>query len=421
MRTVNVLRACALAILLPSVLAACGDDTGLGGGGSGEGGGGGTDPTTTSVTSTGAGGDGGTPTTGGGGEGGVGGGELNDTCDTASPLEVGVDEEFVVQGTITNAADDYQTFCADNSPNESSNDLLYEITTTDDCSLTLILDGDFNGVLSFRPACESDDGFCFNTSMTNEETARFHAAAGVYYIMVSDLDNAGGDFELSIGCGGPVCGDGVIGPLEDCDFGDTLPGDGCDASCLFEPNDPSIDTCAGAEGTVGTPILLNTSITIPANGERSTIGAIDSGTGTCMYDPAMVGAEPSGDHIYRIIPAANGQLTLRLGNDDTGVAACKDANGDPAVDAPAGLEPPGPPWDIGCYDRTIHVRTDCDAVATEVACTDSSQTTGGWWNVETVTFAVTAGTSYYVFVDGWANYNDGSDIGEYVLEASLAP
>jgi len=32
----------------------------------------------------------------------------------------------------------------------------------------------------------------------------------------------------------PICGDGVIEGTEECDDGDTLPGDGCDASCQVE-------------------------------------------------------------------------------------------------------------------------------------------------------------------------------------------
>ncbi|MCH8150036.1 MAG: IPTL-CTERM sorting domain-containing protein [Planctomycetes bacterium] len=35
-------------------------------------------------------------------------------------------------------------------------------------------------------------------------------------------------------CGNPVCGDGCVMGTEDCDDGNTEPGDGCDGNCLFE-------------------------------------------------------------------------------------------------------------------------------------------------------------------------------------------
>ena len=36
--------------------------------------------------------------------------------------------------------------------------------------------------------------------------------------------------------GGPVCGDGLLGPNENCDDGNASPGDGCSASCIIENN-----------------------------------------------------------------------------------------------------------------------------------------------------------------------------------------
>ena len=57
-----------------------------------------------------------------------------------------------------------------------------------------------------------------------------------------------------------VCGDGVVGPTEECDDGNTVDGDCCDSTCVFEPVDSicndgdeatSDDVCDGAGNCSG--------------------------------------------------------------------------------------------------------------------------------------------------------------------------
>jgi len=45
------------------------------------------------------------------------------------------------------------------------------------------------------------------------------------------------------GPGGAVCGDGAVEGDEECDDGNTIPGDGCDADCNVEPNAGQICVC----------------------------------------------------------------------------------------------------------------------------------------------------------------------------------
>jgi len=42
--------------------------------------------------------------------------------------------------------------------------------------------------------------------------------------------------------GGPICGNGIIEAPEECDDGNTAPGDGCSATCMLEPTVPEFST-----------------------------------------------------------------------------------------------------------------------------------------------------------------------------------
>ncbi len=422
MRTESVLKALTVAILVPGLLTACGDSSPAGGGGSGG-------------ETTGGGGEGAGPVGGAGGVGGVGGvgGDgggggpiLNDDCDSAEAIQLDAQESVVVTGTMEGSNDDYTTFCADNMNGEMANDVLYEITTAAACSLAITLSGAaFDGVVSIRPVCENDAGTCFNPAGQGDVVVLSHAPAGTFSVMVSDFSGEGGTFTLEFECAPPTCGDSVVNPPgEDCDDGGTTSGDGCDDMCVFEPAADDIDECAaadgGAEGTAGLSIsTADGLVKLPATLERTTVGAEDSGTGSCMYVPNVaLNEEPSADHIYKILPQQTGNLEITLGNEPDGTPGCDTAN-----QGMGGIEPPGPTYPLSCYDRAIHVREGgCGAAAPEIGCQEStSENIGGWWDVETLVVPVTAGEVYYVFVDGWLDIGFGDDVGEYVLELELTP
>lgn len=63
-----------------------------------------------------------------------------------------------------------------------------------------------------------------------------------YYIQVGAwgdgaFGSCGGDYALTIQTAGEICGDGILSCTgsEECDDGNTTPGDGCDAVCIIEP------------------------------------------------------------------------------------------------------------------------------------------------------------------------------------------
>jgi hypothetical protein len=84
------------------------------------------------------------------------------------------------------------------------------------------------------------------------------------------------------------------------------------------------------------------------------------------------------DLVYVVVPAADGTLVLSLTSE----------------------------WDGGLY-----VRTTCDDPATELVCTDVL----GDNATEVLQLGVTAGTTYYVYVDGYTS----DSFGPYELASDL--
>ncbi len=84
-------------------------------------------------------------------------------------------------------------------------------------------------------------------------------------------------------CTTPVCGDGEVQGDEECDDGNTTPGDGCDESCVIEPPECALDTDCTAP---------------PANYCSSPLEAVRFGAigvceaGECTYPPAPVSCAP---------------------------------------------------------------------------------------------------------------------------------
>lgn len=66
----------------------------------------------------------------------------------------------------------------------------------------------------------------------------------------------------------------------------------------------------------------------------------------------------------------------------------------------------------GCWDRVLYVRTTCGDQSSEITCSDDDM---DYKSAETVTIPVTAGSTYYFFVDAYT----ASDIGDFSLKLTL--
>ncbi|MCC6554770.1 MAG: hypothetical protein IT372_17485 [Polyangiaceae bacterium] len=378
----------AAASLGASLMAACGDDevdpfptttSSSGGGGAGaEGGAGGQGG---AGAEGGAGGQGGAGAEGGaGGQGGGGGGAPTgaDTC-PGDAYDVALGDTLTLPGTTVGLAGDYASYCGVGSG--SGPEAVYALTATASGTMTVSLESSngLNGVVYAQESCGDPALGSFINCQdqgAGTESFSFDAQEGmVYYVFADGRDQTQGDYVLTATLQQGVCGDGVINaPNEDCDFGDTNPGDGCAASCQFEPPSDNSDTCPGQFYTVdaGVPLALS-SFTTGYTDDYTSCGAV-------------TGAP---DRVFAIVVTSSGTLTVTLPN--LGPAG---GGFDGVLAAWAGSCAPGnvnmPPY-LGCSDGA-----------------NASDT-------ETLTFPVTVGTVYFIVVDGYAGYSYGN----FQLDVSL--
>ena len=79
-----------------------------------------------------------------------------------------------------------------------------------------------------------------------------------------------------------TCGNGIVDPGEECDFGDTVPGDGCSSDCLFEllvpGNGPVSVNCVAELG------LIDPNVSVGTDGLPTTLQSCTDGDPTCDAD-----------------------------------------------------------------------------------------------------------------------------------------
>jgi cysteine-rich repeat protein len=302
-----------------------------------------------------------------------------------------------VSGSTAGKPDNFSTFCGDTfAGGQEISDQVLELLILQGCTLSLELSSDWNAVLGLRneglcldePPLQS---FCVNsTNGAGTETFKRHMPSGRYHVIV---DGAAGEqagaFSLDVECAAPACGDGVLNPGEQCDNGPDIPNDGCSAACTVEAQVAG-DSCAAP-----------TVISIDAGQEafwpssapfynNSTAG--DDAAGTC--------GEPLGrDHVFAITPTASGLLTVTVGQGYAKETLCN-------------LQPSPNEF---CWEHLIHVRTGNCANGPQLLCANMSYTTFA----TVAQFAVTAGTTYYVFVDGYTNEPWAQ--GPYVMRLNHTP
>jgi cysteine-rich repeat protein len=148
------------------------------------------------------------------------------------------------------------------------------------------------------------------------------------------------------------CGNLAIEPPEECDDGNKKSGDGCSSDCKLESTGPE-DICPGE------------TMTLTGTGTAPRIGSASASTSSVLNQYSSGCGGSGKDYVYVVTPDVTGLLTATLSAD---------------------------------FDGVLHARSTCDDTSTELGCADDGAVGGA----ETISFGVSANSSYYLFVDGYA-------------------
>ncbi len=302
----------------------------------------------------------------------------NDTCPGTSIMLTGTGDAprvGSVNGGNSSAGDDYKGKCAYNA----GKDTVYNFTPDISGHAVIDMGGatatNFDAILYARTTCASDttELDCDDTDAVGGDNLAFDAVAGTTYYVIVDGDGNGatGTFQLNVKVSPPACGNGYKEGTEACDDGNKTPGDGCSPDCKVEDPPPN-DQCSGA---IAVPLT--------GTGTAPRVGSVQGGNPSAIDDyDGSCGSGTGKDVVYTFTPDVTGLAELDLGG--------------------ATLTP---------FDAVLYARTDCANTSSQLACNDA---TGK--GAEKISFAVLAGTTYYVFVDG---YN--TNVGTFTLNIKVTP
>ncbi|NVB85388.1 MAG: DUF4215 domain-containing protein, partial [Kofleriaceae bacterium] len=241
----------------------------------------------------------------------------------------------------------------------------------------------------------------------------------IYAHVVENGDNAiVARYALKVAYAPVVCGDMMVGPGEQCDDGNTMPGDGCDAMCVIEP-------------TCGNSMLESAEQCDDGN----TLNG-DNCSSTCQLENAVTESEPNEDGT----PQTGGTTTF--GNDfsivnangpfttTTRIAARISPVGDEDVFK---ITNPGtttaivtlntynlaPAYGFGVscgtsIDTAVHLR---DAAGVSLASNDDRSSSPSDW-CSALTYNLAPGASVYAHV---IERGDDAAIASYALVIDIAP
>lgn len=302
-----------------------------------------------------------------------------DTCATAETITLssaagGMFTGSVVSGTTNLAHDQTFTGCA-----SAGADAFFAVVAPIDGVLTAEVPvASFNVSLGARSTCPTSTTaslplVCSNVSSDpGLEEISFSVQKGQTYYLIVDGTAATqkGTFTMLVSVRPPGCGDGLTSGAEECDDGNLVDGDGCSATCTVQAL-AGIDTCPGY------------SLALNGNGNEPRTGVLTVDTSALAPNYAGTCGGSSKDGVVVVTPPINGKLTVKL----TGID----------------------------YQPVVYVRTSCNDPTTQKACDDDHPNPSTSSRDLTIS-GVTAGTPYYLFIDG---YNGGA--GKARLNVTVTP
>lgn len=355
----------------------------------------------------------------------------NDTCGGAEVVAfTALNQTKNISGSLALGTSDYSN---DGCSTEAAKEVYYEVQVPAEGKLVFTVTGELYALGRMSP-CGTGTYLQCKTPLVeagSTKTITLNAPAGTYYFEVSGTTpgtvGSEGAFTGTAVLTAPVCGDGVISGVEQCDDGNTVDDQACMSDCTDPPPDAS-ETCPGTPFTVaaGTSFLGTDADPNTTNGYVDDYAPVSS-NGDCEISAFVAGAP---DRVHRIKPTSAGTLTITAGLTETGTYYCNDVGFDPDL----------------CYDQMMYLRTSCASVnpVDEIECNGGDQAVldeidpvayngFGGYGVSRMVFNVVNGTAdttanppelkvnqeYFLFVDS-ENHPSGSD-GNYVLTFNLTP
>ena len=237
---------------------------------------------------------------------------------------------------------------------------------TDTCTTACVAAACGDGFVQAGEAC--DDANLLNTDGCTNACRAASCGDGFVYAGVESCDDANSSNTDSCtnACVVAACGDGFLQPGEACDDGNTAGGDGC-LNCAIEGG-----TCTtGTDLNFGTTASLNYTTT-------TSLASGNAGEPSCLVGTTGRGGN---DLVFGWSPAVSGTYTITTAGSS--------------------------------FDTLLEIFSGCSG-ATSLACNDDITTTTNLDSVVTVNLV--AGTTYRIWVDGYATAT-----GTVVLTATLNP
>jgi len=314
----------------------------------------------------------------------------NNTCATAEMHTLTpTSGTLTINATTAGSTENYTSFCGDTTTPPSSPNVVYAITLSAPGDLDVVLTAPSGSALvpalDIRTDCTKAD-YCLSTGAATD-TFTTDVAAGTYYVIVTGQSGTSGAFTLSATLTAATCGNGVVDPGEQCDPGMSPPAnDGCGApgtvgQCQF------VAPRAGTGASCTDPQILQVpagKTSLLASAGMSTYGYSDHNVGSCSQLTGGI------ERVFQMTPTITGTLSVSVGYEADDVTST------------CAVSPTVPE----CWAHMLYSRTTCATATTEIACVESHSAP----NVpSTLSFAVTAGTPYWIFVDGFngASYSYG--------------
>ncbi|MEJ7729410.1 MAG: DUF4215 domain-containing protein [Polyangiaceae bacterium] len=192
-----------------------------------------------------------------------------------------------------------------------------------------------------------------NAGLGGETVAVAVTAGQLYFVIVDSTATANpkGPFQLDLAVLPPGCGDGLVSGGEICDDGNLLAGDGCNATCEFEPLGGN-DVCPGY------------AVTLDGSGTDPRTAVITTDTTPLISNYAGSCGGSAREAVYVVTSDIGGTLTAKL-------------------TAP--------------FASVIYARSICLDDNSQMACDDVVTS-----NATSISFAVLPSEPYYLFVDGFS-------------------